>query len=248
MYKGKYYRRSIYDLENNVKDIYYSDNPLDPSLYEAIRELSEGICVLKGYSYNIEEADVISHRVAEEIYTRLVRDKNFKVHAWTKYVRLRTLGVRGKYVKEVRKVALTTQDLLESAEVQQSIFSSARSLSTVDEVCYRRISELLEEIPDKIREIYDSLIRYKSGTEIYNKIYISVLMSIEASGLDLCSQDCKIVMYDKLPQYKYKSYVRFLVLAIYSNLRKYLIDNCELESFNLDMILDDLSIGSNSSL
>lgn len=243
MYKGKYYRRNLVELENRVKAIRSSDDPLNVDLYEAIRELSEGILVLKNLAYNVDEIDIISHMVAIEIYSRLQSDKNFEVYAWSKYVKLRTLGVRDKYLKSTKRVAVTTKDILDSQEVQRLIFSSAKSLATVDSVNYRRLSETIQDIPDKIKYLYNQLSRYRKGTRVYDDVYISVLLTMNNSGLCMSNLDLSEVrLYGNLAPRRFKRYVRFLVLAIYHNLREWICRNCDIEDFDISTVLSDFAV------
>lgn len=225
-----YKRHNIIELESEVKRIYAEDKS-SPEMYTAIKALAEALLVVKSIAFNYREADEMSHNLASDLYLKL-NNSNFEIRAWTKYIWKLCYSYRNRYIREVQRVELEVKDITDLYEIKDIAFPQLEA--TLDGYNQSELESLVSYIPKKILEIFDSVVHYKKGSQLYVNIKISVMNTIRYNG-DLDSSEILLYKLDK----SYENYIKFLINVLKKKLLIYVHQICS-ESMNQRAEMMDL--------
>ena len=211
-------KRSLIALENDVQTIYENDRT-NPKLYEAIRDLAEAIAVIKGITYDSYETEQICHNLASDLYMSIVHD-GFHVWHWTKYVWLRVYNYRGRYLRETRNIEFQVEDIVDRIAVAKTIYPQVEA--TYNKMNIIELSEVVEGLPDRIREIFNKYVKYVEGSSRYNAVWSSVMLTIIYND-GFTIEEVRLVNLED----SYSNYIRFMVNLISKRLAVYVHRVCD---------------------
>lgn len=210
-------KHDILALERVVKEVYAQD-PSNPELYTAIKNLAEAILVVKGMTFNHREADEISHNLATDFYIK-INHQGLKVKCWTKYIRLRLYSFRSAYLKETSNTEFVIDDLVDAERMRDMLYPQNRE--TEESYRYSELESVIDSLPTKIMSIFDKYVRYEVDSNEYNKVLASVQLSISMNGgFDID----KVILFEL--DDSYECYVKFMINLISKRLAVYLHKIC----------------------
>jgi len=196
--------------EQRVKDI-CSQDKTNPELYDAIKDLSEAILILKGMVDDKRSIDEMSHQAAVELFQK-VTEEGLEVEKWTAYLRKYLLGVRREYRGVYNQEVIETDDVLDYEKIRSIFYAGSYSLTKGFEES--EIKSFVADLPKMIRRAFKNICKFSPDYIYYDNLYLSIICSIVNE---------EVVIYGNLPEALYP-YVSFLYKVIKEKIKIHVIE------------------------
>lgn len=214
----------VVELDDIVKEQARIDKS-SPEMYSAIKELAEGVLVIRGLIRNDKELDEISHEAATDLYIKINDEEDpLEIVQWSGYLFRCMEGYVRQYLHfNRRREELVINDPVVEREFVLGLYSSLYPSTTTEE-----LRDVAISIPGMIDEFYDNYTRYSTFTREYYDTKISIKLSIYHES---------IVVYGSSDPRLVKLLYPMIMKCISSKLLNYYRDI----DFNLDSYLNQVN-------